>query len=347
MTVTCPNCETQFNIDDKVYSPGRKARCSVCGFMFILPAMPTDAPPKAPSAPSPSAARAAKPVALDEMDTGGSQTTELDALLAEQERQEAETAARMAESLPNELEDNEYTEVPGSDPGFDDEEPAKKAPAKKKGGCLKRLILLLALLLCLGGLGAGVYIIYFQGNVELPFKLPFSLPGASSPAEDPVGERIADIDKVKDLLLIDVSHKYIQNVKLGPLVVISGKVKNNFPVPKEMIRVEASLLDKKGKVLATQQQFAGIVVPDLQLQVLGQKELAAALDNRFDMLANNINIQPGVEVQFMVVFVYPPSNMAEYTVIVADVADPPNLAPQTPASQQSSQQSAGQGAGQQ
>lgn len=324
MIVTCPNCETKFNIDDKLYSPGRKARCSECQFMFILPAVPSDA---APPAPQPVNAAAAQPPKATAGNTaaGGKSMTELDALLAEEERKETETAAKagLTKSLPNELADEG---VAGADSAFGDETPAQ-VPAEKKGGCLKRLILFLALLLCLGGLGAGVYLIYFQGKIELPFGA-FKTP---APAEDPVGARIADIDKVKDILLIDVSHKYVQNVKLGPLVVITGRVKNNFSAPKEMIRVEASLLDKKGKVLATQQQFVGIVVPDLQLQVLGQKELAAALDNRFDMLANNINVQPGMEVPFMVVFVYPPSTMAEYTVIVADVSDPPNLTPQAPA----------------
>lgn len=320
MIVTCPNCETQFNIDDAVYSPGRKARCAVCHFMFILPAV---------------AQGAAAPA--DDLEAG--KHTDLDDLLAEQDKKESAAA----ESLPNELANSASGDA--SDPGFNDA-PTATSLARKKGGCLKRLVLFLAILICLGGLGTGVYLIYFQGKIGLPFKLPFDTPGASTPAGDPVGERIADIDKVKDLLLIDVSHKYVQNVKLGPLVVITGKVKNNFSSPKEMIRVEASLLDKKGKVLATQQQFCGIVVPDLQLQVLGQKELASALDNRFDMLANNINVQPGVEVPFMVVFVYPPSSMAEYTVIVADVADPPNLAPQAPAPQQSAQPNANQGAAQ-
>lgn len=304
MIVTCPNCETQFNLDDSIYAPGRKARCTVCQFMFILPALVQPAQNDENKV----------PLDLDELDTNVS-ANELDAILSEQGVKDS------AESLPDELED----EAPSY---------STAAPAKKKKSGFKRFLLFLALLLCLGGLGSGVYIIYFQGHIELPFKLPFELPfklpfgPAGDDSADPVGKRIADIDKVKDLLLIDVSHKYVNNVKLGPLVVITGKVKNNFPTPKEMIRIEASLLDKKGKVLATQQQFCGIVVPDLQLQVLGQKELASALDNRFDMLANNINVQPGVEVPFMVVFVYPPSAMAEYTVVVADVADPPNMAPQ-------------------
>lgn len=297
MIVTCPNCETQFELDDQHYVPGRKARCSVCSFMFILPA-PVEAAENAP-----------------EENT----TSEFDEFLAASEQEEAEAAANLGKSnLPDELsEDKDWD----AEKNYTD---SSGGPEKKKKSGLKRFIIFLGLLLCLAGLAAGAYLVCFQGKIELPF---LSSEDAKT-GTDPVAQRIADLDKVRDLLLIDVSHKYIQNVKLGPLVVITGKVKNNFSTPKEMIRVEASLLDKSGKVLATQQQYCGIELPDLQLQVMGQKELAQALDNRFDILARNINVQSGSEVPFTVVFVYPPSNMAEYTVIVADVANPPDLTPQ-------------------
>lgn len=324
MIVTCPNCETQFNLADELYVPGRKARCSVCSFVFILPAL---AAPGIPAA-APAGASDAEHVSLDKMDTSGSPDLE-SILAAEESEYEAEKA--VDQPLPRELGDIE---------DYDARLKAMQKTKNKQGGCLKRLFLLLALFICLGGLGAGVYVIYFQGQIKLPFALPFELPfeipgvvtkTGDGEQSDPVAGRIANIDKVKDLLLIDVQHRYVQNVKLGPLVVITGKVRNNFSTPKEMIRVEASLLDKKGKALATQHQYCGVVVPDLQLQVLGQKELAQALDNRFDILANNINVQPGVEIPFMVVFVYPPSNMAEYTVVVSDVSDPPDLTPKSDA----------------
>lgn len=294
MVITCPSCDTQFNLANTQYSPGRKARCSVCSHTFILPAM----------------------VMSDEdEDIPNAQTTPEPDVSADN--------GASATSLPDELESGGDAEPPVTD------EPAEKTAkkdkkgkkpgkkAKKKSGALKKFLLFLAVLLCLAGLGLGAYIVYFQN---------FSI---TLPTVDPVAERISNIDKVRDLPLIDVQHKYVQNVKLGPLVVITGKVRNNFSTPKEKIRVEAALLDKDGKVLAVQQQYCGIVVPEIQLQILGQKELAQALDNRFEMLANNINVMPGIEVPFMVVFVYPPSNMAEYTVMVSDVSDPPSLAPGT------------------
>lgn len=42
MIVPCPNCETRFVIPDDKYRPGRKARCSNCGFVFPLPELTED-----------------------------------------------------------------------------------------------------------------------------------------------------------------------------------------------------------------------------------------------------------------------------------------------------------------
>jgi predicted Zn finger-like uncharacterized protein len=53
MVITCPNCSTQFNLADERYMPGRKARCSVCSYIFVLMAQVDDNEvPSVPSAPS-------------------------------------------------------------------------------------------------------------------------------------------------------------------------------------------------------------------------------------------------------------------------------------------------------
>ena len=36
MIVSCSNCETKFEIPDDAYRPGRKARCSICGEVFVF-----------------------------------------------------------------------------------------------------------------------------------------------------------------------------------------------------------------------------------------------------------------------------------------------------------------------
>jgi hypothetical protein len=61
----------------------------------------------------------------------------------------------------------------------------------------------------------------------------------------------------------------------------------------------------------------------LQLSELGQKELDKALGDRIQIMSNNINVMPGVDVPFMVVFVFPPTDAVELEVSVIDASDPP------------------------
>lgn len=330
MIVTCPNCETQFNLPDSGFAPGRKARCSVCSFMFELPdpsapASPSaSAAPEAPAAPeppsSPAQEKAAQNVMLDEVDTGPK--TSLDELLAEHERQEAEAGATPVSDaepavagLPGELDDAGFG-------GEDEGTGLVPVEKEKKGGRIKRIVFVLVLLLCLGGLGFGGYMIYSGGKMELPFELPFLSSSEKEPEPDPVGERITEIAKVKNLVLIDQDYREVKNKNLGTLLVITGKVRNNFSTPRDYIKVEASLWDKKGNVLQTKEQSCGVIIPDVQLQHFGSVQLNDALNSPYAIIANNTNIQPGMEVPFMVVFIYPSSKAVEYTVVVSDAVDP-------------------------
>ena len=38
MIITCPKCETTFSLPDELYRPGKKARCSQCSVVFVMPA---------------------------------------------------------------------------------------------------------------------------------------------------------------------------------------------------------------------------------------------------------------------------------------------------------------------
>lgn len=40
MIIACPRCETTFSLPDELYKPGKKARCSNCGFVFAMPDTP-------------------------------------------------------------------------------------------------------------------------------------------------------------------------------------------------------------------------------------------------------------------------------------------------------------------
>lgn len=182
-------------------------------------------------------------------------------------------------------------------------EQAKPKKSKKR----KILAIFLAVLLMLGGAGAGVWYL-------APDLITAYIPGLKA---EPVPDVPAQ-DLISRIALSDVRQYPVNNEKTGPVTVIEGKVVNGFGDPRELIRVEAALYDKDGRVLISKQQLAGNAVSLFQLQVLGEQELEQALANKLGVLTYNTNVVPGGEVPFMIVFYKPPENAAEYGVKVVD-----------------------------
>ena len=49
MIIACPRCETTFSLPDDLYKPGKKARCSQCGFVFPMPESSAGSPSAEPA----------------------------------------------------------------------------------------------------------------------------------------------------------------------------------------------------------------------------------------------------------------------------------------------------------
>ena len=286
MIVTCPNCDTRFNLPDELARPNAQLRCSVCKHVFGIP------------------------------DTLGHMPGQLEQDQAPAEEQydepafeEAPQRAPMHEEAQGE--ETEDFGAAGADEGLSldgDFGSRRRRPAgKSRKGCLIALIILILLA------GGGVAAWMFAGDMIKPY-LPFSL-GSSSAAPTK--------DLVSKITLRGVRQYSITNEKLGPLSVIEGKAVNGFDEPRELIRVEAALYDKDGKVLDSKQQMAGTSVSLFQLQVLGEKELEQALGNRIEILSNNTNVPPGGEVPFMIVFYKLSGSATEFGVKVTEAKVPP------------------------
>ena len=197
----------------------------------------------------------------------------------------------------------------------------KKAPARaaaparkeKKGSSLFLWLGLLVFLVVLGGSGYWYYIQFPSGNKK---------PQLSD-------EELAQ--RVSMLTMRNVRQYYVQNEKIGKVCVIVGDVRNEFPQPKALIRVEAAIYDKNRKPLAVKQQLAGSQLSLFQLQVLGEKELESFLQSSTDIYIRNSNVPPGGEVPFMVLFYAPSDTVAEFGVRIAGVEDvTPQPAPAAP-----------------
>lgn len=167
----------------------------------------------------------------------------------------------------------------------------------------KRVLALLLVLLVAAG-GGGWW--YYTSGKNL------------KPAESTV---VPLAEKVKLLTMRNVRQYFVENEKIGRVFVIEGTVVNEFPVPKELIEMEAALYDQGQKPLASKRQLAGTVLSHFQLQVLSEKELESSLNNKIDILTNNTNVPPGGEVPFMVLFYAPPDNIGEFGIKIVDVRD--------------------------
>jgi len=178
---------------------------------------------------------------------------------------------------------------------------------KDKPSRLKRVVGFLLMLAILGGAaGGGWWYVKRRAGGGFAGAL-----GALSPAQ-----------KVERLSMRHVRQYYVTNEKIGPISVIEGKAVNGFQTPRELIEVEAALYGQDKNPLVSKKQFAGTSLSLFQLQVLGEKELEAFINNKLEVLANNTNIQPGGEVPFMVLFYNPPPTVAEFGVKIVDVREP-------------------------
>jgi predicted Zn finger-like uncharacterized protein len=189
----------------------------------------------------------------------------------------------------------------GQQPPHDPLQMAKPARSKKI-----MLIGLLALVIHCGAGGGGLWW-YLKGHGNIP----------ATPAS-----ALSAAQKVERLTMRNVRQYYVTNDKTGPISIIEGKVVNGFPAPKELIEVEAALYGQDKNPLVSKRQYAGTSLSHFQLQVLGEKELEAFINNKLEVLTNNTNIPPGGEVPFMVLFYNPPPTVTEFGVKIVDVRDP-------------------------
>lgn len=176
-----------------------------------------------------------------------------------------------------------------------------KTPEKKSKKMLFALLFLLVTVLLAGGLG---WYFFLRGSEN-----------------ELSGSELAE--KVKFLTMRNVRQYIVENEKVGKVFVIEGSVVNEFPTPKELIAVEAAIYGRDKRVIQTKQQRCGTQLSLFQLQVLSEKEMEAFLNNKIEILTNNINVKHGAEVPFMVLFYAPPDDVSEFGVKIVDVRDAP------------------------
>lgn len=121
---------------------------------------------------------------------------------------------------------------------------------------------------------------------------------------------------LENLALRDVRQYMVQNEQVGRILVVEGRVQNNSPRAKKMIRLEAVLYDQDDQELETKEFYCGNTVSLFQLQVLDLQELESSLESKVGILTNNSNVPPGQSVEFMQIFPNPPQELEEFSLQV-------------------------------
>ena len=311
MNVTCPQCHTVYRLPDDKVKTGVKLRCSVCRHIFALP---SDERPTPSDRQELSLDDGERKIAVDggrmeksspdygsgELSLDGGPSSSGLSLAVDDEPKPRATERRAVQGL--------RLDGAGSAESFGGLDMPRKRRSPLSG------IFMLLVCAALGGGGWWMW----QNTPYLD-----GLKGLIAPY---IGLEMADasdpLSLVSKLELRDVRQYQIKNEKVGQLIVIEGKVRNNFPTARELIRLEAELYDASGNMLASRQQLAGNSMSSFQLEVLDKEELDKALNNKLDIVEANTNVLPGSEVPFTVVFVEPPAEASDYKVRIAEAALP-------------------------
>jgi len=217
---------------------------------------------------------------------------------------EAVEAAATEEMAP-EFEVGESKEEDQLEDDVVDEEPLveETTPVKEKR-VSKPLVVLLILALLAGG-SYGTYVLLNFMNIEIPFISDYIKPKVS----DPTGSLKIDT--------LDINSKFLLNVKDGKLFVITGRVKNGYPDARSFIKINGKLY-KKGKILSqTETVFCGNILSDIELSNMELEAIKKRLSNRLGDNKSNMQIKPGGEIPFMLIFSNLPEDLDEFSIEVA------------------------------
>jgi len=229
---------------------------------------------------------------LDEADETVDQSESVDI-----DEPEAEASKFVAEETEESVQEDVSEEVA-------DEEPVlKQMAAAKKRRASKPIVVLLILALLAGG-AYGTYVLLDFMNIEIPYVSDYFKP------------KVADPSGNLKIETLDINSKFILNVKEGKLFVITGRVKNGYSDVRRYININGKLYTN-GKSLAQKETvFCGNVLSDIELSNMELEAIKKRLSNRLGDNKSNMQVKPGAELPFMVVFSNLPENLEEFSVEV-------------------------------
>lgn len=241
----------------------------------------------------------AKPETVEKTEIEESKAEEIDKEIIPEE--ETSKAFNMG-TLSDEQEAEKSTEtVDKIEGGIIADKSQPKVAAKTKISMPILLLLLVALLIS----GAyGTYVLLDSIGINIPFVSNFLKP------------EVQDAGNLK-IYTSDINNKFVENSKIGKLLVITGNAKNGYSDARGYISITSKLYTK-GKILSkTKTVYCGTILSELDLLNMDLDAINNRLSNRFGDNKSNVKVKAGAIIPFMFVFADLPENLDEFTIEVA------------------------------
>jgi predicted Zn finger-like uncharacterized protein len=111
-----------------------------------------------------------------------------------------------------------------------------------------------------------------------------------------------------------VNAAFVRNSVAGELVAISGEAVNEFAGPRAAIQVKGMIYGPNGQVLVSKSAFCGNPLTREQLATMPLDKIEAAMANQFGDSLDNLGVQPGKTIPFVIVIAKPPASAKEFGV---------------------------------
>ncbi len=103
------------------------------------------------------------------------------------------------------------------------------------------------------------------------------------------------------ITVFGLNSKFVQNSEEGSLLVITGRVKNDYSTPRGFISITGKLYTKKSFV-KTQTVYCGNLLSDEELALLSPQAIQNRLSNRTGDRGSNEKVASQKTLPFMIVF---------------------------------------------
>lgn len=241
--------------------------------------------------------------------TSGDEASE-DELTDFGEDEELEYPDDLVPDIPDE--DEAFDEdVPGLEEDQEAEEDFEEVAVEASGGGLKKFFIFLAVLLFIIVLLVALLFLNYKGIVTVPYLDKIEIPFLAKEKTP----QVVDLGNLNISYDVD-NYRFLETEKAGKLFLITGKVKNEYSMPRSFIQMSGSLYTKDKVKSGSATAYCGNVIADLELKQMTPAAIRTRLGNRSGENDSNVNIKPGEERPFMIVFFDLPESLDEFTVAV-------------------------------